>query len=209
MNDSSGICPDSDTPTNRRSQAGDKNMPSIKQILKTRVTGEVKAAFSARAAAHSLSEAALLETIVASFLRLDHAAPPAHGAPCPGYGGARTRDVHVRLLPSEYEALERLSAMRHWKRSTYLGHLIRTHLNGQPRFSDDEMLALRHIVAQLSALGRNVNQIARALGASPAPASLAMALPLRELKALIDEERAGVKDLIRSNLTSWSAVDER
>lgn len=183
-------------------------MPSTKPVLKTRVTDEVKAAFLAHAEAQGLSEARLLEVIVAAFLQ--HNPPSLPAADSSGsqkMNGVKSEDVRVRLSPFEYQELARLAAIRHWKRGTYLAHLLRVHLTGQPRFSEDEMLVLREATTQLSALGRNVNQIARALNTSLEEAHLALAVSFEEMKALIDQERSSVKDLVRANLKSWGVTD--
>lgn len=183
-------------------------MPSIKPELRTRVTDEVKAAFLAHAKEQGLSEARLLEVVIAAFLQ--HNPPPpdsADSSESEKLGDVKPKDVRVRLSLFEYKELERLARGRHWKRSTYLGYLFQVHLTGQPRFSDDEMLALREATRQLSALGRNVNQIARALNISLDEAHLALAVPFEEMKALIDQERTHVKNLIRANLKSWGVTD--
>lgn len=183
-------------------------MPSTKPVLKTRVTDEVKAAFLAQAEAQGLSEARLLEVLVAAFLQRN---PPAldslDSSEPQKLDGVKSEDVRVRLSQFEYRELERLAAVRHWKRGTYLAYLFHVHLTGQPRFSEDEMLALREATTQLSALGRNVNQIARALNTSLDEAHLALAVPFEQMKAFIDQERASVKALVRANLKSWGVTD--
>ncbi|MGZ9709374.1 plasmid mobilization relaxosome protein MobC [Glaciimonas sp. GNP009] len=183
-------------------------MPSAKPLLKTRVTDEIKVAFLAQAQAQGLSEARLLEVIVSAFLQRN---PPAFAAADSSQseklGGVKSEDVRVRLSLFEYHELARLADIRHWKRGTYLAHLLRVHLTGQPRFSENEMLALREATTQLSAMGRNVNQIARALNTSLDEAHLALAVPFEEMKALIDQERSSVKDLIRANLKSWGVTN--
>ena len=183
-------------------------MPSTKPELRTRVAGEIKAAFLGHAKEQNLSEARLLEILIATFLQNN---PPRSG-PVDSLdsgksGEAKSRDVRVRLSLFEYEALEQLARERHWQRSTYLRYLFQVHLTGQPRFSDDEMLALREATGELSALGRNVNQIARALNPSLVDVHLALAVPFAELKTVIDQQRSSVKNVIRANLKSWGVAD--
>lgn len=183
-------------------------MPSKKPLLSARVDEDLKTAFGVVAKSQDITEARLLEIVVAAFLQRN---PPsldtADSSESKKLGGVKSEDVRVRLSLFEYQELARLAAIRHWKRGTYLAHLLRVHLIGQPRFSDDEMLALREATTQLSALGRNVNQIARALNTSLEEAHLALAVPFEEMKALIDQERSSVKDLVRANLKSWGVTD--
>lgn len=187
-------------------------MPSIEPILKTRVTDATKAAFLAQAAAQGWSEAHLLELIVTAFLNrsVDLSASTADSPAPTTLDGEKTKDVHVRLSVAEYQALDQLATMRHWKRGPYLAHLLRVHLTGQPRFGDDETRALRDATTQLSLLGRNVNQIARALNASPRvghAADLMQTVSLADIKTLIDAQRVKLKDLIKANLRTWNVTD--
>lgn len=182
-------------------------MPSTKPLLSTRVDQDLKAAFSAEAKVRMLTDAKLLELVIAAFLqRLPPAPAMAPSSPNSGTE-VRSEDVRVRLAPHEYAELDRLATRRHWKRGTYLAYLFGVHLSGSPRFSEDEMLALRHITAQLSAVGRNINQIARALNISLDEAHQAQALNFTYLKNLIDQVRHLVKEVIRANLKSWGVAD--
>ncbi|MEX3614756.1 MAG: plasmid mobilization relaxosome protein MobC [Burkholderia gladioli] len=179
-------------------------MPSTKSELKTRVDDDVKSAFRSVAKEQGLSEARLLEIIVAAFLRRTPAAPLPE--PAPELDGVKSKDVRVRLAPFKYRELERLALRRHWSRSTYLAYLFDVHLTGQPHLADDELQALREATAQLSAVGRNVNQIARALNTSLDEAHQAQALNFEHLKRLIGLERERVKAVVRANLKSWGVT---
>ncbi|AOJ91796.1 hypothetical protein WK22_02125 [Burkholderia multivorans] len=111
------------------------------------------------------------------------------------------------MAPFKYRELERLASLRHWSRGTYLAYLFDVHLSGQPRLTEEELQALREATAQLSAVGRNVNQIARALNTSLDEAHQARALNFEHLERLIDLERERVKAAIRANLKSWGVSD--
>ena len=47
--------------------------------------------------------------------------------------------------------------------ATYVWLLVRSHLRGVTPLPKEELLALRHSIAELKAVGRNLNQIAKAL----------------------------------------------
>ncbi|MBU9443917.1 MobC family plasmid mobilization relaxosome protein [Burkholderia multivorans] len=180
-------------------------MPSKKPLLSGRVDPDLKNAFATVAKEQGVTEARLLEIVVAAFLRRTPPIPAPE--PAPESEGVKTKDVRVRLAPFKYRELERLASLRHWSRGTYLAYLFDVHLSGQPRLTEEELQALREATAQLSAVGRNVNQIARALNTSLDEAHQAQALNFEHLKRLIDLERARVKAVIRANLKSWGVSD--
>jgi hypothetical protein len=49
--------------------------------------------------------------------------------------------------------------------ATYMSVLARAHLRNLPPLPQDELLALKHTVAELGAIGRNLNQIAHVAAA--------------------------------------------
>ena len=183
-------------------------MPSIKPQLRTRVTEKTKTAFDAHAKQQGLSEARLLEVVITDFLQ--YGAPMRKAALVlerDERSEVKSEDVRVRLSPFAYNALDQLAAHRNWKRGTYLRHLFMVHLTAEPRFSVDEIAALRQLTAQLSSLGRDVNHIARSLSSAPDDTQCASATPFEKMKVVIDEARTHIKDLIRSNLTAWGVTD--
>ena len=72
--------------------------------------------------------------------------------------GAR---LYVRLRPDDQLLLRERAAARGMAAATYASVLLRAHLRNLP-LPKDELMALRRLVAELRAIGRNLNQIARA-----------------------------------------------
>lgn len=133
-------------------------MPSIKPELKTRVTADEKRQFHVAAQANGLTDSRLLEKLVQAFLKRQPITSPTPTSQV----GVRSQQAHARLTPAEHADLGQLAAERGMSRGTYLAELFRAHAYGQPRFSNTEIDALQ-AAGQLAAVGRNVNQIARAL----------------------------------------------
>ena len=181
-------------------------MPSTKPRLVARVDEKTKAAFDERAATLRLTSSGLLEQVVAAFLQMD---PPKAGqleTPEPGSTKGRQK-IDTRLSPKEVEALDALSQEMGWSRSKYLAQLFRVHLSGEPRFSEKEMLELRQVTMQLGAIGRNINQIARALNVSLDNANQAHAVQWEVMHKVIDVHRKYVKALVKGNLDYWGLND--
>jgi hypothetical protein len=175
-------------------------MPSKKSPLTTRVDATVKEAFRTEAESRALTESKLLEKLVEAFLKRDATASTATPE---SQTAVRSRQAHARLTPAEHAELGRVAAERGMSRGTYLAELFRANVYEQPRFSGPEIDALHRAAGQLAAVGRNINQIARALNTSLDEAHRATALDFEHLKKMIDEQRTYVNDLVRSNMRSW------
>ena len=74
----------------------------------------------------------------------------------------RSRVAFVRLRDAEYAGLQELAATLGQTPSRVLRRLIREALTGGPDYFTDELRGLRGLVRELTAHGRNLNQLARA-----------------------------------------------
>jgi hypothetical protein len=88
--------------------------------------------------------------------------------------------------------------------ATYASVLIRSHLRNLPALPKEELLALKRSVAELGAIGRNLNQIARVAnqGGRAAPVGLDQ---VRSMLKVSEGLRDYVKALLRANEQSWSS----
>ncbi len=86
--------------------------------------------------------------------------------------------------------------------ATYVAVLVRSHLRNLVPLPKQELLALKSTVAELGAIGRNLNQIARAMNQGQRVAG-----PGREeLRAMLQVGgalRDHVKALLAGNARSW------
>lgn len=116
--------------------------------------------------------------------------------------GARAARLYVRLRPEDHLLLRERAAARGMAGATYLSVLARAHLRSLAPLPKDELVALKRSVADLGAIGRNLNQIARAASqggrvAGPAPDDL------RAILKVCGAMRDHVKSLIKANVDSW------
>jgi hypothetical protein len=115
---------------------------------------------------------------------------------------ARTSRLTVRLRDDDQLLLRERSAARSMAPATYVSVLTRAHLRSLAPLPREEVLALKRTVAELGAVGRNLNQIARAANQGEridGPAPHEVQLMLRICEALRDH----VKALLLANLRSW------
>jgi hypothetical protein len=168
--------------------------------LTTWVTKETKERFAAVARHQGLSDSALLKRLVELMLQSASAAEVG----TLGGAGRTTRDsrLTVRIRPDDQLLLHERAAARGMAAATYVSVLTRAHLRGLSPLPKAEWLALEKSVSELSRLGRNINQIARAANRGErvtAPGRNDFLYFLKICEALRDH----TKGLLQANLKSW------
>ncbi|MEJ0098488.1 MAG: plasmid mobilization relaxosome protein MobC [Pseudomonadota bacterium] len=186
---------------------------SCTEIVKARVTAETKRQVAAAAEREMLTEAAWLKRLVIKQVQPSrtHGGSAAQRSRPEGVrrhnmrgSGACGRPVFVRLRPDDRLLLDARAEARGMRPATYVSVLTRCHLRQLPPLPKDELLALKRSVSELAALGRNINQIARAAnegGRLPGSVRDEFRAMLKVCEALRDN----TKGLLKANLTSWES----
>jgi len=184
---------------------------SCTEIVKARVTAETKREIAEAAAREMLSEAAWLKRLLAREMRAARGPTTTTMAPCRDEGMRRhgehrgspcDRPILVRLRPEDRLLLDARAEARGMRPATYVAVLTRSHLRQLAPLPKDELLALRRSISELAAIGRNINQIARAAndgGRLPGSAREEFRAMLKVCEALRDNTKA----LLKANLASW------
>lgn len=154
------------------------------------------------AQAQGLSESALLRRLVEFSLEATGAVETSSLQPVePVATGGR---ISVRLRQDDLMLLRERALARQLPTSTYVSYLVRSHLRAQAPLPNAELKALRRSVAEVGAIGRNINQIARAVNQQQWPGG-----PNRELLQILVKHLIGLRDnfkaLINANLASWDS----
>lgn len=176
------------------------------EVIKARLTHETKARVAAVIQAELLSEAVWLRRLVFRELQ---AAQPEHvtsnalatRGPCLKHRGVSCR-LNVRLRTEDRLLLHERAAARGMASATYISVLVRSHLRSLAPLPKDELLALKRAVSELGALGRNLNQIARAAN----DGSRIVGVGREEFRAILkicEALRDHTKSLIKANTASW------
>jgi hypothetical protein len=114
------------------------------------------------------------------------------------------RPVFVRFDQEDRLLLEARAAARSMRPTTYVSVLTRSHLRSLAPLPKEEFLALKRSIGELAAIGRNINQIAKAAnGGGQLPASV-----LEEFRAMLKicvALRDNTKTLLQANINSWKA----
>jgi hypothetical protein len=167
--------------------------------VRFRVTAQMKAQLSAVAAREQISESALVRQLVEAMLRVQ----PQSQLPTDLCVDRPRRDerLYVRLAAEDQMMLRRQAGVRGLRGATYVSLLVRSHLRGVTPIPEDELLALKRSIAELRALGNNLNQIAKSLhqGKPGAPGLEHVATMLKIAGGLRDH----FKSLLIANEQSW------
>jgi hypothetical protein len=186
---------------------------SCTEVVKARVTAETKREISEAAAREMLTESAWLKRLLVREMQAarDPAATqvlPRRVERARRHGGHRggpcERPILIRLRTEDRLLLDARSEARGMRPATYVAVLTRSHLRRLAPLPKDEMLALRRSIGELAAIGRNLNQIAKAAndgGRLPGSAREEFRAMLKVCEALRDNTKA----LLKANLTSWES----
>jgi hypothetical protein len=182
-------------------------VPMIANALVTAcVIADTKQRFVKLARRHDLTESALLKRLVDAALAAESGLVMAGIDPVAPVG--RDPRVYVRLRPEDLLLLRERATARSMPAATYVSTLVRSHLHSLTPLPAAELAILRQSVMEIAAIGRNLNQIARAAnrGETPTgPNRAELQALLRALTGLRDHFKA----FIASNLASWSAGYEK
>jgi len=116
----------------------------------------------------------------------------------------RNARVTLLLKPEDWVLLRERAQARRMPSATYVSLLVRPHLRDVAPVPKAEYVALKQSVAELAAIGRNLNQIARAINHGERAVSPGQAEVRAMLKVAVGL-RDHVRGLLTANERSWSA----
>ena len=166
------------------------------------VTSETKARVRALAEREGITESTLVRQLLDTVLRASTLGELP--TPPPPEKVSRQARLYVRLAAEDWRLLRERASARGMASATYVALLTRSHLRGAAPIPKAEFLALRQSVNELTAMGRNLNQIARAInqgGKAALPGRGALDAMLEIAGALRDHFRA----LLKANELSWGS----
>lgn len=182
------------------------------EILKARVSPEIKLRVRAIAERDLLTEAAWLKRLVIREILACDSANDSGGELRRENDTHRTREargpkgyckpVYVRFRDEDRLLLDARAAALGLRPATYVSVLTRSHLRSLTPLPKEEYLALKRSIAELASIGRNINQIAKAAnggGRVPESAGAEFRAMLKICVALRDN----TKSLLKANETQW------
>jgi hypothetical protein len=176
-------------------------------LIAARVPADTKQRFAAVARHQGVSESVLLRRLVDAALIT--AVPSKEPAVERVESVGVTGKISVCLRPDDFTLVRERAAGRQMPTGTYVAHLVRSHLRNLSPLPTTELKTLKCSIAELGAIGRNLNQIARALNYGeerrPGPDAPYLRTLLKVLTGLRDDTKA----LITANVLSWQVGYEK
>jgi antitoxin component of RelBE/YafQ-DinJ toxin-antitoxin module len=170
-------------------------------IIKAEVDKEQKAAFRNLAKSQGMTETELLRqminqatetTVVDSEEQIE-----------------RSNRTTISFTKEEFNRLlQRSRGDGFSKHTAWIVGLVRTVLFRQPNFSAKEIGALRESNREVAAIGRNLNQMARAINADFREESRIKRADIKTFANELKEHRRKVAALIDQSLNRWGDTDE-
>ncbi|HEY6925699.1 MAG TPA: hypothetical protein VI653_19620 [Steroidobacteraceae bacterium] len=186
---------------------------SCTEVLKTRIPPDIKVEVKEIADRELLSEAAWLKRLVLREIRACNGTSGTGRDLCiPGRVQNRGREARVsgcaramlvRLRNEDKLLLDARAEARAMRPATYASVLLRAHLRGLSPLPKHELAALKQAVGELRAVGRNLNQIARAVNQGARVDGLGRD-EFRGLLKICEALRDHTKGVIKSNTASWA-----
>jgi hypothetical protein len=167
--------------------------------LTTWVSRQTKQRFAALARLRDVSESALLKHLI--DLTLQTANVELLSATATDAARRATR-LSIRLRPDDQTLLRERARARGVPAATYVSVLVRAHLRSLAPLPKEELLALRRTVAELGAVGRNLNQLVRAANQGERISGTARD-DFRALLKVCEGLRDHVRALLAANVRSW------
>lgn len=174
---------------------------AVDALVRCRVSAETKTLLQSIAAREQVTESTLVRQLLETLVRTSSAIE----SPASGKSDDtefRAERMSIRLSPDDRLLLCERATARGMPSATYVAVLVRSHLRKLIPLPTEELAALKRSIAELGAIGRNLNQIARTLnagGRSDGPGREQLELMLKIAVGLRDHVRA----LLKANETSW------
>lgn len=173
--------------------------------IASRVTKETKVLFKRLAQDRHVTESVLLKRLISSAL----AGMPHEDSELlrPGGRELRSSRVTVRLHPDDRRLIRDRAAARQMAVATYISVLVRAHARALSPLPKAELETLKRSVAEVGAIGRNINQLAHAANSGRLPNG-----PTREellqIVRVCSAMRDHIKEVTKANAKSWISGDE-
>lgn len=179
---------------------------SLMPNIITRTDEETKKAFRAVAKRRGITESRLLDELIATAIRVKPGAQIADdpGSVKPTAESIEPARINIRLPAFLLEGAKARARGKHMSTNRWVGALLQTHLTANPVMTDYEIAMLKGSGRELDAIGRNLNQIARALNESFHETDRVKLQLLNDLAAEINVNRQAIRNLVRASLHAWS-----
>lgn len=103
--------------------------------------------------------------------------------------------------------LKRNAKLKKMKVGPYIAAMLQSQLTGEPVFSHNELRALESSLRELNALGRNLNQVTRALNDRYTETDRLKLNQLKAIEIVLNDIKEQLRRLKRRSLMEWGAYE--
>lgn len=121
---------------------------------------------------------------------------------------ARTSPLTLRVSALEKDALRELAEDTHQSVNALMTKVVREVIEAGPHLFEEGLGSLHEATQQLAAIGRNLNQVVRAINSSSGKAITIDTEYLASVKAHVDNVAAATGRLIEQQKERWAPVRE-
>jgi predicted HicB family RNase H-like nuclease len=185
-------------------------MPGSSPVVKARLNPELHRRFETLRLSQNLSASELLQRAVENELQASNqAAQPRSSTheplakPPAGSDALEITRLTVRLPAYVREAAAGRAQAKGWRVTPWVAALVQSHIAATPVLTDAELQAVEAAIRELGAIGRNINQIARALNEAHFQTERVRLDRLAELSEKIDSTREAIRSLVRASRNAW------
>jgi len=175
----------------------------VRQQIAAWATPERKGQFAALAASRGLSESKLLGLLIDSVLERNPVDEVRDDLNDEAADGDR---ITLRLRPGDGKWLRLRAHARGMKYTTYAAALIRAHVRADPPMPLDELARLERSLGEVSAVGRNLSQIAQRIGEGQG-VDPGLRPELTVVLHAVEELRQALREVVKVNRISWESAD--
>lgn len=147
------------------------------------------------------TEAELLREIIAIMTGRETSKEPEPTVPDPG--NVRTSQLTLRLPVFLLDAVKERAKMQGTSATRWVASLVQSNLIKMPVMTSEELRALGHCTSELSAIGRNLNQIALVLNADSRESDKLKLELLDVLQSSIQRTQQAIHTLARTSNRRW------
>jgi len=175
-------------------------------ILRARVDEDLKSLFLQKAEERNLSESELLRKVVLDFFAQEKNKDDVEDVLKvvePDAENAENEKMTIRLPRFLVDAAKERAKAKGIATSRWIAALVQSSLMDKPVMADQELTVLRSNIRELNAIGRNINQMARALNESKNNTDKVKLDTLDLLRTYLDRNIAFVRSLVRASQQAW------
>lgn len=185
----------------------------VTEVIKTRITPETKARVVEVTQERLLTESIWLRQLILRELQAvdsEHRLRRHGDMPGTAVRGrcskrhAPNSSLYVRLSAEDRLLLHERAAARAMASATYVSVLVRSHLRSLAPLPKEELITLKRAVSDLGAIGRNLNQVARAANHGARMRGVGHD-EFRAILKICEALRDHTKNLIKANAASWAS----